>query len=151
MSATAAETQVAGLRALADLIEANPEIAEHTRFTFDRLDAFAHGDDAAAVLAAMARAGKAAGHRVTKDFDDSFGGVEIHLSEEVSPFAGGDVVLAFHAPREQVCERIVTGTREVTETVRDPDAPKITRTRVEDVVEWRCAPLLADEAAEARS
>jgi hypothetical protein len=150
MSATAAETQVAGLRALADLIEANPELAEHTRYAFGNLNAFAPHDDAVAVLAAAARAGKAAGHRVTKSYD-AYSCVAIHLADEAEPFTGGAVVLEFNAPRELVCERIVTGTREVTETVPDPDAPKITRTRVEDVVEWRCAPLLADEGAEARS
>jgi hypothetical protein len=42
----------------------------------------------------------------------------------------------------------VTGTREVTEQVPDPEAlaavPTTTVTRTEDVTEWVCRPLLAD-------
>lgn len=47
--------------------------------------------------------------------------------------------------RDEVCERIVTGTRQVTEEVPDPAAPKITVTRTVEDVEWRCMPLLAED------
>ena len=43
--------------------------------------------------------------------------------------------------RDRVCERVVTGTREVTEEVAVQTAMV---TRTEDVVEWRCHPLLAE-------
>ena len=50
--------------------------------------------------------------------------------------------------RDAVCERVVTGTREVTYTVPAQDAvPAQTFTEVVEDVEWVCAPLLADAPA----
>lgn len=49
--------------------------------------------------------------------------------------------------RDQVCERIVTGTTTVTETVPDPEyiaaAPKVTVSREVETVEWKCGPVLS--------
>ena len=63
-------------------------------------------------------------------------------------FAG--VVLAAYADRDEVCDRVVTGTREVTEEVPDPDAlaavPKVSVTKVVEDVEWVCTPLLKPAA-----
>lgn len=60
-------------------------------------------------------------------------------------FAG--VVLAAYARRDEVCERVVTGTREVTREVPDPAAlaavPKVTVTETVEDVEYVCGPLLA--------
>ncbi len=53
------------------------------------------------------------------------------------------VMLHAYGDRAKVCERVVTGTREVTEEVPDPDAPKVTVTRVVEDVEWRCSSILA--------
>lgn len=51
------------------------------------------------------------------------------------------------APRNEVCERVVVGTREVTREVPDPEAlaavPTTTVTEVVDDVVWECRPLLA--------
>jgi len=51
------------------------------------------------------------------------------------------------ASREAVCRKVVTGTREVTEIVKDPEklaeVPDIEVTRIEDVVEWVCEPITA--------
>ncbi|WP_433078977.1 hypothetical protein ACQP1P_38855 [Dactylosporangium sp. CA-052675] len=56
------------------------------------------------------------------------------------------VVLAAYAERNEVCERVVTGTREVTKEVPDPAAlaavPKVTVTETVEDVEWVCQPLL---------
>lgn len=56
------------------------------------------------------------------------------------------------ADRNEVCERVVVGTREVVETRPDPDAvaalPTTTVTRVEEIVEWRCSPVLAGTVAQ---
>lgn len=52
---------------------------------------------------------------------------------------GGAVELQHHANRDDVCERVVTGTRTVTKP--DPAAPLVEVE--EEVVEWRCSPLLA--------
>lgn len=56
------------------------------------------------------------------------------------------IILAAYAERGEVCERVVTGTREVTEEVPDPEAlaavPKVTVTKVVEDVDWVCQPLL---------
>ncbi|MCU1677680.1 MAG: hypothetical protein JWM93_2438 [Frankiales bacterium] len=53
--------------------------------------------------------------------------------------------------RDAVCERVVTGTREVTEDVPDPAAlaavPTTTVTRTVEDVEWVCRPLLTEAAS----
>lgn len=53
--------------------------------------------------------------------------------------------------RDAVCTRVVTGTREVTEEVPDPDAlaavPTVTVTRTVEDVEWDCSPILAEQSA----
>jgi hypothetical protein len=46
--------------------------------------------------------------------------------------------------RPAVCERVVTGTREVVKTVPAPDAPTVQVTEVVEDVEWVCGPLLAE-------
>jgi hypothetical protein len=55
--------------------------------------------------------------------------------------------------RDAVCERVVTGTREVIREVPDPEAlaavpTKVVTETVEDV-RWECRPLLASDTAEA--
>lgn len=64
----------------------------------------------------------------------------------------GPIIAYAFASREKVCTKVVTGTREVTETVRDPEmlerVPLVERTRTEEIVEWQCDPsLLSDRAA----
>lgn len=61
----------------------------------------------------------------------------------------GSITISLSAFRDAVCERVVTGTREVTEEVPDPEklaeVPVVTVTRtVEDVV-WECGPLLREQ------
>lgn len=59
----------------------------------------------------------------------------------------GGITLVAQAAREDVCERVVVGTREVTVTEPDPAAvaalPTVTTTKVVEDVEWICSPLLA--------
>jgi hypothetical protein len=127
---------IAGLRMLADVLETNP----HLRLPFDgnvsELDVMPHGDqrqelaDWARVLPGRKDKGEVAGRYLT--LKGAFRGLKVKLI----------------CDREEVCERVVTGTREVTETVPDPElvaaVPVVTvTTTVEDVV-WRCRPLLAD-------
>ncbi|MGW4718319.1 hypothetical protein [Nocardia sp. NPDC004260] len=49
--------------------------------------------------------------------------------------------------RTRMCERVVTGVETITEEIPDPDyiaaAPKVTQTREVEIVEWKCAPVLA--------
>lgn len=130
-----AEQIAHGLRQVADFVEANPHLDQ--RFTFQRILVVADTRDE---VAAYARAGLAAGAKVTKHQGDKWAGVDLHF---------GIVNLHVYADREEVCERIVVGTREVTEEVPDPEAlaavPKITKTTIVEDVEWRCGSLLAPE------
>jgi hypothetical protein len=134
---------VEGLRTLADLIEANPELSEYFRYS----DAFrkimlpvSHYDDPRAAMAEWARAGKASGHPVTKDYNGQWGSVTVTLSDAVKIWA--------YAEREKVCTRIVTGTETVTVTVPDPDVivPTVEVEQTREIVEWQCLPLLAEPA-----
>ncbi len=64
----------------------------------------------------------------------------------------GGTRITLSASREAVCRRVVTGTHEVTETVKDPEAlakvPEVTVTRVVEDVTWDCGPLLAPQVAQ---
>lgn len=135
---------IEGLRALADLFEANPELAEHFRYS----DAFSkihlpvnHHDDPRASMAAWARAGKALGHPVAKDYDGQWGSVSVVLSDAVKVWA--------YAERAKVCTRVVTGTETVTVKVPDPsvEIPMVEVEHTREIVEWKCDPLLAEGGA----
>lgn len=57
----------------------------------------------------------------------------------------GDAIrVTVTAFRDDVCERVVTGTREVTKTIPDPavDVPTIEVTETVEDVEWVCGPLM---------
>lgn len=126
-----------GLIALAGFISANPELAEDMRFDFSRINVPLISGEVREKLAAFARAGKASGVEVAKEFNgDDWAGLLLRFGEHVG--------IAAYAARNQVCERVVTGTREVEEEIVDPAAPKIKRSRTEEIVEWRCTPLLAE-------
>jgi hypothetical protein len=136
-----ANDQATGLRALADLLEANPHLAPSMVYPLrGGLQApLGHTNDPRATMAAWARAhGK-----VTKDFTETWAKVLMEF--------GPAVQLEVYAGRDTVCERVVTGTREVTTTVPDPDAlalvPTITTTSVVEDVEWICQPLMAPVSA----
>lgn len=146
----AAREQAAALRAIADMLDAQPELGNYTRFAsgINMIHVpVSYLDDPRAAIAAFVRAGMAHGASVTKRNDDKFGGAVL---------TWGPVSLEAFATREQVCERVVVGTKEITEEVPDPEAlaavPKVERTRTEEIVEWRCQPLLApSEAVDAGS
>lgn len=129
-----------GLRAVADFVETNPHLAQHLQYSFGRvLTAVNHADDPRRAMGDFARAaGKA-----MKTYDDQWAGLDIAFGSLVS--------LHVYAAREKVCERIVTGTHEVTEEVVDPDAlaalPKVTVTKTVEDVEWICSPLLAEQSS----
>lgn len=135
----------ASLRALADLLDANPDLIDDVRYVHERqLVPVNHADDPRERMAAFIRAGKAAGFAVRKDYDENYGSVDINL---------GAFLLHVYASRERVCERVVTGTREVTREVQDPEAlkavPTTTVTETVEDVEWVCLPLLADVSVSA--
>jgi hypothetical protein len=112
---TLAQRQAAGLRALADMIEANPHLAKELGFTLGRMNVpVSSALDPKGQLAAFLRAGK---KNAREDFSsDNWVAVWVTF---------GPVELYIYAARSEVCERVVTGT----ETV--------------ETVEWQCKPLLA--------
>jgi hypothetical protein len=133
---------IAGLRRLATTLEAHPGLplpweGSHAPLTFHFLSG-----DARANLAAAARALPCASWaKGTREYGE-LGGSYFDLHGEV---LGLKVMLI--ADRETVCERVVTGKREVTEMLPDPDLiaaiPLVPVTREEDIVEWTCGSVLA--------
>ena len=131
---TGREEYTAGLRALADLLDANPELRLPWTGTEDTAVqvCVAGADDPQRALAAWAAA--LPGLK-SKEPDETF----FNLRGQV-----GAVHVEVFAYRSQVCRRVVTGTREVTKTVMDPAAPTVEVTETVEDVEWVCdEPLLA--------
>jgi hypothetical protein len=62
----------------------------------------------------------------------------------------GALKIELYARRDAVCRRVVTGTREVTEIVKDPEklaeVPEIEVTRTEQTYEWVCDPVMSPGA-----
>lgn len=144
MTTTETLSKADALRALADFIDANPDLPDLV--TDQRLLTYLIRDQRA-VMAAVARAGAKAGIPVEKSYDE---GTYANLSLQFGP-----IELHVYAQRDQVCERVVTGTREVTKEIPDPKAlaavPTVTVTETEDVVEWVCTPLLADRVRDSEA
>lgn len=130
----------AGLRALADLLDNNPDlplpytgINAASPITFYVLDA---GEDPKGTLAKIARLLPGTVGKTTSGSGQYF--------SITGTLAGLHIDAT--AYRKAVCERVVTGTREVivpaTRRITVPARPATVET-VEDV-EWVCSPLLAD-------
>lgn len=126
-----------GLIAVAALMRARPDLAETFQYQVSRWLVPAQTRDR---VATYARAGARLGAEVSKHQDDDWAGVDL---------AFGRVKLHVYVAREEICERIVTGTHKVTEEVPDPEklaaVPKVSQTRTEEIIEWRCHPILAAE------
>jgi len=130
------ETLVTNLRAAADFVEAHPDLPTPT-FVFNELSwGCYNNDDSASGMAAIVRA---IGGRWDKNVDDEY----YRLRRTY-----GALKLQVWAYRQEVCERVVTGTREVT-TDKPTAFEQVTET-VEDF-EWVCKPILAEAAEAAES
>lgn len=125
----------AGLRALADALDGNPDLPLPFDGTTSPLSIFVHTKPEAVAFARLMHG------QVDKHFNDN-------------PDYGFQLLGAIHglrvrvwAPRAEVCERVVVGTREITREVPDPDAlAAVPMTMVVETVEdvvWECHPLLA--------
>jgi hypothetical protein len=123
----------AGLRDLADWIEAHPELAVDLRPI--QIKAFPP-DEPESVRTWAVAMGKA-----EKEYVDTLFSLNAFF---------GPVKLSAIYWRDRVCQRVVTGTRHVVETVRDPEAleavPLVEVEREEEIVEWICEPILAEAA-----
>lgn len=134
---------VSGLRKLADLLEQHPELplpyhGSDSTITF----MFLHGPDAKARFAAAARVILyGTGGELEKHVSD--GGEYGDYFDLVGAIDGLKIELT--AYRDAVCERIVTGTREVTKTVPDPaiKVPTVEVTETVEDVRWVCRPVMA--------
>lgn len=135
------EAKISGLRKLADLLEQHPdlpvpyEVGNH--MTFQLLE---DGDESATK---MARIRSLIGGEFRKN---TYGGSGTYF--ELCGHLDG-VPISIVTFRENVCERVVVGAREVTEEVPDPElvagVPTITVTKTVEDIEWRCAPVLSGE------
>jgi hypothetical protein len=124
-----------GLRALADMIESTPEIPADY---LEQMNVwYAKSPE---ILSTLTRAALRHGAKVDKNaFSEVF---DLRLSF-------GPVTARCLANRDNVCERVVTGTETVTKTVPDPVAlaavPTVEVTEVVEISEWKCGSLLAAE------
>ncbi|MGW1682472.1 hypothetical protein [Saccharopolyspora sp. NPDC002376] len=134
---TLAQQQAAGLRALADMIEANPEIPATYLDEFFGINVW--NPKSAEEMAAIARAALKHGAKVEKDIGETL----YNLTISWGPFKAKAL-----GNRGAVCERVVTGTETVTRKVPDPSVvvPMVEVTEEVETFEWRCAPLLAADA-----
>lgn len=137
MSNTKATEYANGLRALADMIEANPELVPILKYSLGNISEPVRDRDE---LATFTRAAARTGRKVTKDYSGKYADVSV---------AFGPVTVSGYLPREEVCDRVVIGTEKVIEKGPDPEAvaalPVVEREVEREIVEWRCRPLLADE------
>lgn len=134
---------IAGLRQLADVLEQHDELPLPVQGTLLPMSmCFLSGDDDRSAIAAGARA------------------LPCRLDKRVRDGSGCDSYFDLHgqlhglrvqltAYRDDVCERVVTGTEEVTRTVKDPEAlaavPEVEVTETVETVEWRCHSILAPQ------
>jgi hypothetical protein len=128
----------AGLRAFADLIDANPDLPLPVQ---DKFEWTVWPSAVADVKAEIARIRRLLPGRFDKnDTSDYYNSKYFELRGQLR---GLPLVISTY--REQVCERVVVGTRAVTKTVPAPDAPMVEVTVTVEDVEWRCHPLLAED------
>lgn len=131
--------RAAGLRKLADMVEAHPEL--NAVYLDDINVVHATTKDQ---MAAFIRAGLEFGAKVEKTAYGSTMNVDLHF---------GAVTVAALGHRAEVCERVVVGTETVTKKVKDPDAlaavPEIEVTEEVEIVRWDCHPILAGTAESA--
>ena len=130
----------AGLRALADLLDAHPDLPLPVYGDLIPMTLGFYTPDARERIAAAVRLFP--GTKMKRADDDYFR-IDVALH-------GLSVQLT--ALRHDVCERVVVGTTEVVVEEPDPDAvaalPKVMRTEVVEQVEWICSPLLSDAEPE---
>lgn len=133
-----------GLRQLADVLEAHPEISLPVSSGTTRFGAMSFpcgsGPDAAQAMAAARRAFGSASW--TKNVTNSDHGNWLNLAGQL---AGLHVEL--YAARDAVCTRRVVGTEEREVDVQVTPAVTEKRTETVEIVEWDCEPILAPRTA----
>lgn len=137
---------IQGLRQLADILDANPDLplpyamGTDGEFDSDRATFYLHSK------ADMVTFARCFPGPLSKEVDDR----SEHYGFSLKGSLRGLHLLASVA-RSEVCTRRVVATREVEVTKPDPDAvaavPTITVTETVEDVEWDCLPLLAERVS----
>lgn len=119
---------VAGLRALADWYEANPDmpLPNPNAQVFNVSDIADDQKKAAQLIMKAAAPCK-------KIYADKL----FHITKEFGP-----VELEFIFLREKVCERVVIAKEEVPERLIPAQPERVEPAYVREIVEWRCEPIL---------
>ncbi len=129
---------LASLRQIIDWLQAHRDVPAPFHLLGDKLYIYLHGEDPRAAMAAIARA--------MGNADKSIDGDHFELRRRF-----GVITLVASARRDEVCERVVVGTREVTRRAPDPHAlaalPVVTVTEIVEDVEWVCPPSLLNPDA----
>jgi hypothetical protein len=134
---------IAGLRQLADLLEAHDDmpLPYSGSSDYSYLQWIEVVDDAAAQL----ERARTFARLIPGTVEKSVRGDAFDLLGTI-----GGLYVKMILSRDAVCERVATGVTTVTEQVPDPDAlaavPTTTVTREVEDVEWVCQPLLAGAA-----
>lgn len=127
---------IKGLRALADALEANPDLILPWEGSKTDLSVFTETVDQLTHY-----------RRLLGKVDKTVRDAGVYGFQITGALEG--LSLRVYGDREQVCTRRVIGTREVTKTVPDPDAlaavPTVEVIETVEEVEWDCHPLLAAE------
>jgi hypothetical protein len=131
------DEMISGLRAIADLLEAKPELGMPS---LDRVDwdVWPHMVDD--IPSEVARLARLIPTKFTKNnpTDNSYDEDYYTLSGNV-----GGMPVRILTYREKVCTKVVTGTETITTLVPAPDAPMVKVTHDREIFEWVCEPLLA--------
>lgn len=127
---------IAGLRRLADVLEAHPDIPLPYHGSWAGITIhYLHDEDARANMAAAARAFGGTWDKTASEGERS------EYFDLTTKLAGG-LLLELTAYRSAVCERVVVGVETVTKQVPDPAAPLVEVSEVVETVQWKCAPVL---------
>lgn len=137
----AAEDLAHNLRKIADIVASQPEHLKMWRSIFSQLRYYAVTEkeftDATLAVMPYARRTEGGERGLSKDADRWYMRVHGYL---------GQLPITISSDRNLVCTKVVTGTETVTREIPDPDAPKITVTEEQEIVEWECPPLLSKMA-----
>lgn len=115
---------ISSLRELADYYESNPNTPVPT---YPILNIFASNDP-----------------EIAKRQFRQFGAFDKEYLEAwfVARKKVGGITLDLCAPRDQVCQKVVTGTRTIPEHVVPASPEMLVPEKVEEIYEWQCDPVL---------
>ena len=133
---------IRGLRAVADFFEQNPSIPVPKYGPYFSVSGCSK-EQLQSVLEAT--------HKAEKIYSEKSFSLRLEFApweavREMDRYSykdGGETVLTFHAERTEVCDRVVTGKKYVPQQIIPQ---QVIEAHEEDIVEWKCKPLLLDES-----